>query len=81
MPGRPQYWRAYRAGVHYRQRHLGTQVAVQVQRDLWHGHGGRAARGVLALLRWSPRTVTTLLRSPRRFLAVAEWSPDASRWR
>ena len=75
---RPRYWRAYRTGVRYWQEHLGTQVARALQQDLWSGRPAPAVRSLGALLRWSPRTVPTLLRSPRRQQPAMDWRPQPS---
>jgi glycosyltransferase involved in cell wall biosynthesis len=74
---RPGYWTAYRRGVSYWQAHLGTQVAHQLQRDVQHRRYVRAARALVALVRYAPRTLLPLVRSGRRLLPVREWRPEA----
>jgi hypothetical protein len=68
---------AHRAGKHYWAGHLGRLVARQVQGDLAAKRWGSAGRGLLALLRWWPRGLATVVRSPRRMSEVPEWRPEA----
>jgi glycosyltransferase involved in cell wall biosynthesis len=73
----PTLWKAYLDGRRYWAGHLGLQLVRDAQADLARGRWNPAARDVSTLLRWSPRDVLTLMRSPRRLSAMPEWTPES----
>ena len=70
---------AHRRGRRYWGGHLGGVLARQVQADIGEHRWLSAGRGLLALLRWWPRGLATVARSPRRITDLPEWRPET--WR
>jgi hypothetical protein len=72
----PALSEAYRRGRRFWAEHLGMLVAREVQDDLHRGRWRDATRGMASLLRWWPRGLLTVMRSPRRLTPMPEWRPE-----
>jgi GT2 family glycosyltransferase len=72
----PALRQAYRRGRDYWAGHLGMLVVRDVQAEVARDRWWPAARDGMTLLRWWPRGLLTLMRSPKHVSAMPEWRPE-----
>jgi hypothetical protein len=72
----PALWKAYVRGRAFWTGGFSMEVVRDVQADLARGRGRSAAQGIWAVLRWWPRSLLPLVRSPRRVVPTPEWRPE-----